>query len=83
MSTFSSPGQIARLLLFLDYSEDSTRRAILSEFPDADVDAAITSARRELRKVSDEHDALLEREAAAARAAELDLTKSMHDTEAE
>lgn len=69
----------ARFLVGLDYDAAEVRRTLAAQFPADDVEAAMSAAYAHKARLRSEVAAVENRQAAAARAAELDLSKSIHD----
>lgn len=69
----------ARFLVNLDYDEAEVRRTLTMQFPGGDVDAAMEDARAHKARLDAEIAAVTARDDQAARAAEHDLGRSMHD----
>lgn len=69
----------ARFLVSLGYDDAEVQRTLTEQFPGGDVEAAMRDAHAHKERVDAEVAEIEDREAAAARASELDLDRSIHD----
>lgn len=79
LSVLDTIDATARFLVGLDYPDEQVRKTLSDQFPGADVDAAMTQAHDHKTRLESETAEVEQRQADAARASELDLSKSMHD----
>lgn len=75
----ASARALARFLVGMGYDRENVLSAVRQEFPEADADAAVRDAEQQKAQSDAEVEAQLEREAQAARAAEHDVSKTMHE----
>jgi hypothetical protein len=71
----------ARFLVGLGYDDAEIRRTLVKQFPGGNVEDAMSTAYADKARLDADVDAALEQEAAAARASELDLSKSIHGSD--
>jgi hypothetical protein len=69
----------ARFLVGLEYPDDDVRAALAQQFPGQDPEPALVDAHEHKTRLESEVEGVEDTQAAAARASELDLSKSIHD----
>lgn len=79
LAPFDTPEKLARFLAVVGSPRDDSIALVRADFPDADVEQLVDDARAANSRDESELDQLARAEEGRARAAEVDLSKSMHE----